>query len=253
MKRAKRYDGQVAVVTGASSGIGRRLAADLRARGATVVGVARRREGEVDVSCDLADEAAFQRVLADVEHEHGRVDILLNVAGFEEPISVLGGDLAAYHRVMAVNYFATVAGTLAVVPGMVRRGHGIVVNTSSDSARAPVAGISAYAGSKGAVSAFTESVGHEVRHRGVRVHVLYPGWVPTPMGLAGLERGMPKPPRISRRTEAQVSDLVLDRMGGDVVELNAVPVAVFTALARAFAPRLYRRSIESRAVPTPPP
>jgi NAD(P)-dependent dehydrogenase (short-subunit alcohol dehydrogenase family) len=134
---------------------------------------------------------------------------------------------------------------------MTRRGHGIVVNVSSDSVRAPVAGISAYAGSKGAVSGFTESVAHEVRDRGVRVHILYPGWVPTPMGLAGVERGMKKPPKVSRRTEEQVSALVLDRMGGDAIELNAVRIAVLSGLARAFAPRLYRRSLRGQHVPTP--
>jgi NAD(P)-dependent dehydrogenase (short-subunit alcohol dehydrogenase family) len=239
------------VVTGASSGIGRRLAADLRARGDTVVGVARRHEGEVDRTCDVADTDAYRSLLADVEREHGRVDVLLNVAGMDEPVDVLDTDLDVFRRVMEVNYFAVVAGTLAVLPGMVRRGSGIVVNVSSDSVRAPVAGISAYAGSKGAVSAFTESVAHEVHDTGVRVHVLYPGWVPTPMGLSGVDRGMPKPPRISRRTEEQVSRLVLGRMGGDAIELNAVKVAVLSGVARAFLPRLYRRSIRGSGIPTP--
>lgn len=240
---------RVAVVTGASSGIGRRLAADLRARGDTVVGVARRHEGEVDRTCDVADTDAYRSLLADVEREHGRVDVLLNVAGMDEPVAAVGADLDVYRRVMEVNYFAVVAGTLAVLPGMVRRGSGIVVNVSSDSVRAPVAGISAYAGSKGAVSAFTESVAHEVHDTGVRVHVLYPGWVPTPMGLSGVERGMPQPPRISRRTEEQVSRLVLGRMGGDAIELNAVKIAVASPLARAFLPRLYRRSLKGQSVP----
>ena len=245
---------RVAVVTGASSGIGRRLAADLRARGDTVIGVARRAEGEVDRPCDVADTVAYRSLLADVEREHGRVDVLLNVAGMDEPVDVLGDgggvDLGVFRRVMELNYFAVVAGTLAVLPGMVRQGSGIIVNVSSDSVRAPVAGISAYAGSKGAVSAFTESVAHEVHDTGVRVHVLYPGWVPTPMGLSGVDRGMPEPPRISRRTEEQVSRLVLDRMGGDAIELNAVKVAVLSPIARAFLPRLYRRSLQSRSVPT---
>jgi NAD(P)-dependent dehydrogenase (short-subunit alcohol dehydrogenase family) len=241
---------RVAVVTGASSGFGRRLAADLRARGDTVVGVARRREGEVDRTCDVADTDAYGSLLADVEREHGRIDVLLNVAGMDEPVSAVGAGLDVYRRIMEVNYFAVVAGTLAVLPGMVRRGCGIVVNVSSDSARAPGAGISAYAGSKGAVSAFTESVAHEVHGTGVRVHVLYPGWVPTPMGLAGVDRGMPAPPRVSHRTEAQVSRLVLGRMGGDAIELNAVKVAALSPLARAFLPGIYRRSLGRAAPPS---
>ncbi|HET7654714.1 MAG TPA: SDR family oxidoreductase [Acidimicrobiales bacterium] len=245
---------RVAVVTGASSGIGRRLAADLRAGGDTVVGVARRAEGEVDRPCDVSDTDAYRSLLADVEREHGRIDVLLNVAGVDEPVEVVGSgeggaDLGVFRRVMEVNYFAVVAGTLAVLPGMVGRGSGIIVNVSSDSVRAPVAGISAYAGSKGAVSAFTESVAHEVHGTGVRVHVLYPGWVPTPMGLSGVDRGMPEPPRISRRTEEQVARLVLERMGRDAVELNAVKVAVLSPIARAFLPRLYRRSLQGRSVP----
>jgi NAD(P)-dependent dehydrogenase (short-subunit alcohol dehydrogenase family) len=246
---------RVAVVTGASSGIGCRLAADLRARGDTVVGIARRSEGEVDRPCDVADTDAYRSLLADVEREHGRIDVLLNVAGMDEPVDVLadgggdGVDLDVYRRVMEVNYFAVVAGTLAVLPGMVRRGRGVIVNVSSDSVRAPVAGISAYAGSKGAVSAFTESIAHEVHDTGVRVHVLYPGWVPTPMGRSGVDRGMPEPPRISRRSEEQVSRLVLDHMGDDAVELNAVKVAVLSPIARAFLPRLYRRSLRDRSVP----
>jgi short-subunit dehydrogenase len=100
------------------------------------------------------------------------------------------------------------------------------------------------------VSAFTESVAHEVHDSGVRVHILYPGWVATPMGLSGIDRGMPAPPRISHRSEEQVSRLVLDGMGGDAVELNAVKVAVLSPIARAFLPRLYRRSLRSRSVPS---
>src|SRR5205085_3338492 len=118
-------------------------------------------------------------------------------------------DLRVYERIFATNFYGAVAGTLAVVPGMVARGHGVVVNVSSDSARAPAAGGSAYAASKAALSAFTESVAHEVWGKGVRVHVLYPGWVPTAMGMAGVEQGGELPPRMARRTEAQISRLTL--------------------------------------------
>ena len=80
---------------------------------------------------------------------------------------------------------------------MIARRSGIVVNVSSDSARAPEPGHGAYAASKAAVAAFTEAVAHEVAGRGVHVHVLYPAWVPTAMGLSGIEDGGSLPPRWS--------------------------------------------------------
>lgn len=249
------FEGQIAVVTGASSGIGRRMALDLAARGASVYGVARRKElldtltGVEARPLDVADTDAFTDLLHTIERDRGRVDVLINNAGIDEPVSALSADLEPYRRLMAVNYWGPVAGTLAVLPGMVERRHGVVVNVSSDSMRAPVAGVPGYAASKGALSAFTESVAHEVYAHGVRVHVLYPGWVPTAMGMSGVERGMPKPPKMSHRTEEQISRLVLDRMGSDAIEINALKVAPLTAIARAFFPRVYRRSVGKAALP----
>ena len=253
------------VVTGASSGIGRRLALDLAGRGALVVGVARRKAmlDEVErllraaspasttVVCDVGDVDAFRSALAAVEAEHDRIDVLVNCAGASEPASAFDAGLDTYRRLMDVNFFGPAAGTLAVLPGMVARGSGTVVNVSSDSVRAPVAGIPAYAASKGALSAFTESIAHEVMSRGVHVHVLYPGWVPTPMGLAGLEQGMKPPPRAARRTEEEVARLVLDRMGGPAIEINAAPVAVLSAIGRAFFPKAYQRTLAGQGVPPP--
>jgi short-subunit dehydrogenase len=253
----RRYDGDVAVVTGASSGLGRRLAVDLARRGATVVGLARRRElldelqnelrGHIAASgtvvCDVADADAFGAALAEVESRLGRIDVLIAAAGVEAETPVPGASVDAFHTTMDVNFFGVVTGTLAVLPGMVARGRGTVVNVSSDSARAPAPGGAAYAASKAAVAAFSEAVAVEVAGRGVQVHVLYPGWVPTPMGLAAVERGMPLPPRPVRRTEKQISDLVLERMGGDAIELNASRLPVMAPLARAFLPRTYRRSV----------
>jgi NAD(P)-dependent dehydrogenase (short-subunit alcohol dehydrogenase family) len=201
------------------------------------------------VACDVGDTDAYREHLTMIEAERGRIDILINCAGVSEPASAATPDLDVYRRTMAVNFFGPVAGTLAVVPGMVARGDGIVVNVSSDSVRAPVAGIPAYAASKGALSAFTESIAHEVAHRGVHVHVLYPGWVPTAMGLAVVEKGMRPPPKPARRTEEQVARLVLDRMGGPGIELNAAPIAVLSPIGRAFFPKAYRRTLAAQTVP----
>ena len=148
----KRYDGQVAVVTGASSGIGRQVALDLAARGATVVGLARREALLADLRpllqqtsprsdvfvCDVADVAAFQARLVDIERSQGRIDMLVNNAGVDVPTPVGNGPtrLGDFADIMATNYHAVVAGTLAVLPGMLQRQTGAVVNVSSDSARA---------------------------------------------------------------------------------------------------------------------
>ena len=156
-----------------------------------------------------------------VTHDHRKVDILVNNAGIDLMLPVPGGQDATVREVFDVNFFAAVTGTLAVAPGMIERGWGIVVNVSSDSARAPEPRQGAYAASKAALSAFSESVAHEMAGRGVHIHVLYPGWVPTAMGLSGAEDGGSRPPRMVRRTAYQVASLTAQRMGGPVVDINA--------------------------------
>lgn len=257
----KRYDGDVAVVTGASSGIGRRLALDLAGRGATVIGLARRGDllaeiGEQlrstspasdTVVCDVGDTDAYQAALADIEGRLARIDVLVNNAGTEQLTPVADGMTDAYRRIFAVNVFGVMTGTLAVLPGMTARGSGIVVNVSSDSARAPEPGHGAYSASKAAVAAFTEAVAHEVAAKGVHVHVLYPAWVPTAMGLSGTEDGGPLPPKAVRRSESDVSRLVLDRMGGPRMEINAAVLPLLAPIGRSIAPVSYQRAMRQRA------
>jgi short-subunit dehydrogenase len=255
----KRYDGSVAVVTGASSGIGRQIARDLASRGASVVGIARRSDlletlrdeleafhsGNDVVVCDVANADEFTRVLADVEQRRGRVDVLINNAGVEQPTPMTTGSsgLAPYREMMATNYFATVAGTLAILPGMLQRGTGVIANVSSDVVRAPEPRESAYAASKAAVSAFTESVAHEVADRGVRLHVVYPAWVPTAMGMSGINSDDRLPPKQVRRTAQQVSAHVLERLGNERIEINVAWLPLLAPIGRTFAPKLYQRGV----------
>jgi short-subunit dehydrogenase len=249
--------GAVAVVTGASSGLGRRFALDMAAHGATVTGVARRAglldtlgeqlrartKGSTTVTCDVSDTDRFVSVLHDVESAHGRIDVLVNNAGIGPPHSDNAPDLPVYRAVMETNYFAAVAGTLAVLPGMVGRRHGVVVNVSSDSGRAPGPHDAAYGASKAALSAFTEALSFDTEGRGVHLHVLYPGWVPTAMGAGAVEAGMPMPPRMVRRTEEQVSQLLLARIGGTRIDIDATRLARLAPMTRAMFPAAYRKGM----------
>jgi NAD(P)-dependent dehydrogenase (short-subunit alcohol dehydrogenase family) len=195
------------------------------------------------VVCDVSDTAGLALLLAGVEERRGGVDVLINNAGIGAPEEDGGDPVAPYRTVMETNFFAAVAGTTAVLPGMLRRGRGVVVNVSSDTGRAPGPGEAAYAASKAALSAFTESLSFDTEARGVRLHVLYPGWVPTAMSQGAVERGVPQPPKMVRRTEEEVSRLLLSRIGGPRVDIDAAPVGRLAPVARALAPGAYRRGV----------
>lgn len=246
------YRGQVAVVTGASSGLGRRLALDLAERGADVVAVARREDRLNSLGCDyrvldVGDVTALVALVAELEKDRGRIDILLNVAGMPGAARGEQADLATTRAVLEVNFFAPYAAMLAVLPGMQARRHGVIANMSSDDGRAPGPGAGDYPASKAALSAATESLSYVVRDEGVTLHVIYPGWVPTEMGSWAVEEGgMPMPPRVTRRTEEQVSSLVLRRLGDPRLEINCTTAPLLVPVFRSLAPRAYQRMRASR-------
>jgi short-subunit dehydrogenase len=248
--------GSIAVVTGASSGIGRQLALELAAADATVVALARREPRLRDLTeelrrsspesgyvvCDVSDTDRFAAVLRDIEQDRGRIDVLINNAAIPEP----GGDgLARFRQVMETNYFSVVAGTLAVLPGMRARKQGVIVNVSSDTARAPTPGEAGYAASKAAVSAFTEALSFETEPDGVLLHVLYPGWVPTEMTQPNGEQDPNLPPRFVRRTPEQVARLVVQGLTKRRFEIDATRLARVAPVAKTLFPASYRRGIRA--------
>jgi len=248
--------GSVAVVTGASSGIGRAIARELAAAGATVIGIARRESRLAELAdelrrsapasgyvvCDVSDTDAFARALADLERDHGRIDILVNNAAISEPA---GEGVAPYRALMDANYFSVVAGTLAVLPGMRARRCGAVVNVSSDSGRAPTPGEPGYSASKAAVSAFTEALSFETEADDVWLHVLYPGWVPTEMTEPDGRPDPHQPPKFVRRTPEQVARLVVAGLSRRRLELDATHVARVAPVARTFFPSAYRKGVRA--------
>jgi NADP-dependent 3-hydroxy acid dehydrogenase YdfG len=186
----KALAGKVALVTGASSGIGRGAAIALAEAGARVALVARRADrlialrekieqagGEAfDIALDVSDEVeAEQAVKAAVDH-FGRLDIVVNAAGMMGPGSVSDAVLEEWREVFAVNFWATLYVSKAAVPFLKLQGAGDIVNISSTAGRRPgAATLGPYATSKHAVNTLSEGLRQEVGLAGIRVSVIEPG------------------------------------------------------------------------------
>ena len=181
--------GKTALVTGASSGIGRGAAVALAAAGAQVALVARRAERLKDLAAeieaaggkalerpaDVTDEAEASRVIDDTTSHFGGLDILVNAAGMTQTGKVENGDIADWRYVFELNFWAGFYTARAAIPAL-RVGGGDIVNISSTAGRRPVgATFGPYAASKFALTAFTESLRAEVTQAGIRVSIIEPG------------------------------------------------------------------------------
>ena len=198
--------------------------------------------------CDLADAASFVGLLEQLEDEHGRIDILANIAGVGGIIRTQPATAASLRSIMEVNFIAPVAGMVTVLPGMREREFGAIANMSSDDGRAPGPGAADYSASKAALSAATESLSYDARPDNVFLHTVYPGWVPTEMGLTAVprRRTLQAAARAVRRTEGQVSSLVLRRMFDPRLEINAAALPLVAPILRTVAPRTYQRMRATR-------
>jgi NAD(P)-dependent dehydrogenase (short-subunit alcohol dehydrogenase family) len=185
--------GSIAIVTGASSGIGAATALRLAEKGATVVGVARREdrladtiaacrrhtEGSVAHAGDVSSRAFAAEVVAAATARFGRADILVNNAGIspgEDPVHRAADDVEA---VMGVNFFGAIYLADAVLPGMIARGHGSIVNVTSVAGYVPTPDEPAYGASKAALSRWSHGLAIALHDAGVHVGVLSPGPIDT--------------------------------------------------------------------------
>jgi short-subunit dehydrogenase len=189
------FGGKIAIVTGASSGIGLAVSRALCEQGARVVLVSRTaakldaavagleaRGFQVEgMAADVSKRDAIEQVVAHTVKTYGRVDYMLNNAGvsvFGEARDLLPGD---WEAVVDVNLWGTVHGTNAVYPVMIRQGFGHIVNVASLAGLVPTPAVVAYSATKHAIVGLSEALRYEAARYGVRVSVVCPAAVQTPI------------------------------------------------------------------------
>jgi NADP-dependent 3-hydroxy acid dehydrogenase YdfG len=191
-----RLDGKVALVTGASSGIGEATAIALAAEGAKVAIAARRQDRlealeakltsggatAITLTLDVTDEQACRDAVAATRERLGGIDILINNAGLMLLGPILDADTEDWRRMIHTNVLGLMYLTHAALPHLVEQGSGDIVNISSVAGRVARSGSGVYNASKWGVNAFTESLRQEVTERGVRISVVEPGLVDTELG-----------------------------------------------------------------------
>jgi NAD(P)-dependent dehydrogenase (short-subunit alcohol dehydrogenase family) len=181
-----RLKGKTALVTGAGRGIGRAIAETFASEGARVLATGRGATSEFvdDIEwhqLEVSSEDDWRRVVAHAEQVAGGVDVLVNNAGiitYDLPHEVT---LEDWNRVVAVNQTGAWLGMREVIPSMLRRGSGSIVNVSSIWGNAAVAGAHAYHATKGAIRQMSKSAAITYAKDGIRVNSLHPGFIVTPL------------------------------------------------------------------------
>jgi NAD(P)-dependent dehydrogenase (short-subunit alcohol dehydrogenase family) len=179
------FAGQTAIVTGAGSGIGARMAAQLHAAGATVYAVdidpTGAPSGTVGIRADVSDLGSMSAVVDDAIARTGRIDVICNNAGINAFTELLDATVDEWDRIMAVNARGVFIGMKLVMPHMIAAGRGAIVNTASTAAVIGIRDRATYSASKGAVVALTRQVAVQYAAKGVRCNCICPGTVNSPM------------------------------------------------------------------------
>lgn len=263
-QQSKRLGSGLAVITGASSGIGAIYADRLARRGYDLLLVARNHERMADLArtlesntgsnvetlaADLTnsnDLAMLERIL----REDSRVTLLVNNAGVGATAPLLNSDVADMSRIIALNVDALTRLTYAVVPAFVKRGAGTIINIASVVAVAPELLNGVYGGTKAFVLAFSQSLRHELANTGIKVQVVLPGATATDFWAAAGKPVESLPKEIVMSAEDMVDAALAAFDQGEFVTIPALPDAgqwqSYEAARQALMPNLSRAKPASR-------
>ena len=195
-------EGKVALVTGGVYGIGFAIAKALHEAGAKIVyncstqksmdlGVANYREAGIDAKgylCDVTDEAAVKAMVADIEQTVGTVNILVNNAGIIRRIPMTDMEAADFRRVVDMDLVAPFICAKAVIPGMIKKGHGKIINICSMMSELGRETVSAYAAAKGGLKMLTRNICSEFGKANIQCNGIGPGYIATPQTAPLRER-----------------------------------------------------------------
>ena len=187
-----RLKGKISIVTGAGQGIGRAIAKRLAADGATVavtdVNEETARQTAADIGAaaiavrtDVTDRASVAAMVSQVLAGFGRIDVLVNNAGWDKAGPFTASDPAGWDRIIQINLYGVLNTCRAVLPVMVEQGAGTVVSIASDAGRVGSSGEAVYSAAKGGVIAFTKSAARELARHQINVNCVCPGPTDTPL------------------------------------------------------------------------
>ena len=187
-----KLDNKIAIITGAGRGIGRGIAEKLASEGATVVvtdideqaaqTAAKELGGDaVGLLVDVTSKDSVAEMVGTVNQKFGRIDVLINNAGWDKVGPFVDSDEADWDRVIAINLYGVFNTSKAVLPIMAAQGYGSVVNLGSDAGRVGSSGEAVYSAAKGGVIAFSKATAREMARHQVNVNCVCPGPTDTPL------------------------------------------------------------------------